>query len=84
MQDADEDGSESDQTKIESETESDYGNSESSESSNEINEHVHVEERTEALGNKRVTFNVPGSSEENTSTDDVDNSSKENNVPVIS
>ena len=35
------------------------------------------------LGNQRVTFNIPGSSEENTSTDDVDTSSEKNNISVI-
>ena len=47
-------------------------------------QHVDIEERTEVLGNKRVTFNIPCSSEENTSTGDVDTSSEENNFPVIS
>ena len=84
VQDTDEDDTESAQSDTESETESDDYNSESSESSNNKNEHVDVEERTEVLCNERVTFNVPGSSQENTVTDDFGISSEENNVPVIS
>ena len=81
--DADEDNNESDKSETESETKSDDDNSEISESSTELFEHVDIEARKEALGNQRVAFNVPGSSEENTSTDDVDASSDENNISVM-
>ena len=83
-QDADEDDTESAQSEIESDSELDNYNSESSVSSNEPTEHVDIEERTEELGNKKVTFNLLGSSEENNATYDVGARSEENNIPVIS
>jgi len=84
VQDTDDDVIESPQ----SETESDDNNSISSENSNETNEITDLEEVTEALGNNRVTFDIPTTSEEDITHDDVDIGTNEddqenNGTPVI-
>lgn len=74
-----EDNSELNKSEKESITESDDDASKSSESSTKLSETADLEERTGALCNRQVAFDILASN--NIPTDDINTISEENNIP---